>query len=137
MHRGIGMKDLLLGLGLISCPAIIFVVFGTSGLDAFDESASAPSISASVQLGGIAYAEECTGCHGRTARGTERGPNLIHADYGPARRSDAQFRRALSEGKLARRAGYEDMPPVKDRSERHLNRLVAFLRDVQRANGIR
>ena len=131
------MKDLLLGLGLMSCPAVIFVVFGTSGLDAIDESASVPVSSLSFQLGGIAYAKECTECHGRTARGTVRGPNLIHPDYGPGKRSDAQFSQALREGKQARRAGYLDMPAVQDRSERNLKQLVAFLREVQRANGIR
>ena len=131
------MKDLLIGLGLISCPAAVFVVFGTSGLDAFDESPSVPVSSLSIQLGGIAFAEECASCHGRTARGTERGPDLIHPDYGPGRRSDAQFRRAIREGKQARRAGYQNMPPAMNGSERHLNRLIVFLREVQRANGIR
>jgi len=131
------MKDLLLGLGLLSCPAIIFAVFGTSGFDAFDEGTAAPASSLSVQQGGIAFAEECAGCHGRLGRGTVRGPNLIHPDYGPRVRSDDQFRRAVREGKAAGREDYEDMPAARGLSERQLHRLITFLREIQRVNGIR
>ena len=80
--------------------------------------------------------EECTGCHGRLAEGTERGPNLIHPDYGPGVRSDAQLRRAVREGMPAR-LGYGAMPPSPDVSERRLERMITFVRELQRANGIR
>ena len=141
MHRVIGMKDLLIGLGLLSCPAIVFAVFGTSGLDAFDEGAAALTSSRSVQQGGLAFVEECAGCHGRMGRGTERGPNLIHPDYGPRVLSDARIRHAVREGVPARQgAGYRggtiDMPPARNLSERKLDLMVAFLREIQRANGI-
>ena len=130
------MKDLLIGLGLLSCPAFIFVVFGLPGLAAFDEVSGASGYSLSVDHGLIAFAEECAGCHGRLARGTERGPDLIHPDYGPGARSDAQFRLAVREGMPARR-GYGVMPPAPGVSERRLNRMIAFLRELQRVNGIR
>jgi mono/diheme cytochrome c family protein len=131
------MKDLLIGLGLLSGPAAVFVVFGTSGYDAFDKGAGPPVSSLSVQHGGLAFAEECAGCHGRLARGTARGPDLIHPDYGPSARSDAQFRRAIREGRRARRGGYADMPPAANLSERNLDRMITFLREIQRVNGIR
>jgi mono/diheme cytochrome c family protein len=130
------MKDLLIGLGLLSCPALVFVVFGTSGPDAFYEGRRPPANSQSVETSLVAFAEECAGCHGRLARGTERGPNLIHRDYGPGVRSDAQFRRAVREGRPARR-GYGAMPPSPGVSERQLERMIHFLRELQRANGIR
>ncbi len=79
---------------------------------------------------------ECARCHGRLARGTERGPDLIHPVYGPSVRSDAQFRRAVREGLPARR-GYGAMPPSPDVSKRRLERMIAFLRELQRADGIR
>ena len=131
------MKDLLIGLGLLSCPAAVFVVFGNSGLDAFDEGAGPPVSTLSVQAGRIAFAEEFAGCHGRLARGNERGPDLIQPDYGRRVRSDAQFRRAVREGIPVPRAGYGAMPAVKGVSERRLDRMIAFLREVQRVNGIR
>ena len=130
------MKDLLIGLGLLSCPAVVFVVFGTSGLDAFDEGRGAPASSQLVDQGLVAFDRECARCHGRLAEGTERGPNLIHRDYRPGVRSDAQFRRAVREGMPARR-GYGAMPASPGVSKRRLQRMITFLRELQRANGIR
>jgi len=130
------MKDLLIGLGLLSSPVVVFMAFGTSGLDAFDEGSGATVSFVSVEHGLVAFAGECAGCHGRLAEGTERGPNLIHRDYGPGVRSDAQFRRAVREGMPARR-GYGAMPSSPGISERRLERMITFVRELQRANGIR
>ncbi|MHA1527411.1 MAG: c-type cytochrome [Alphaproteobacteria bacterium] len=130
------MKDLLIGLGLLSSPAAVFVAFGTSGLDDFDDGGVPSASSMSVEQGLIAFAGECVGCHGRLAGGTERGPNLIHPDYGPRVRGDARLRRAVREGMPARR-GYGAMPAFPDVSERRLGRMITFVRELQRANGIR
>ena len=130
------MKDLLIGLGLLSCPAVVFVVFGIPGLAVFNEGSGASVSSLPVQQGRIAFAGECARCHGRLARGTERGPDLIHPDYGPSARSDAQFRRAVREG-LPARHGYGAMPPAPGVSARRLERMITFLRELQRADGIR
>ncbi len=130
------MKDLLIGLGLLSGPVVVFVAFGLSGLDAFDEGGGAAASSVSVERGLAAFAGECAGCHGRLARGTERGPDLIHPDYGPSVRSDAQFRRAVREG-LPARHGYGAMPPSPGMSKHRLERMITFVRELQRANGIR
>ena len=130
------MKDLLIALGLLSFPAAVFAVFGISGPDAFDRGRGSPGTPQLVEIGVVAFAGECAGCHGRLAEGTERGPNLIHPDYGPSVRNDAQLRRAVREGMPARR-GYGAMPPSPGVSERRLGRMVTFLRELQRANGIR
>jgi len=130
------MKDLLIGLGLLSSPVVVFVAFGTSGLDAFDEGGVPSASFVSVEHGVVAFAGECARCHGRLAEGTERGPNLIHPDYGPRIRSDAEFRRAVREGLPARR-GYGAMPPFPGVSKRRLERMITFVRELQRANGIR
>jgi mono/diheme cytochrome c family protein len=112
------------------------VVFGIPGLDAFNKGSGASAYSLSVEQGLVVFAGECARCHGRLARGTGRGPNLIHPDYGPGVRSDAQFRRAVREGMPAR-GGYGAMPPSPSMSERRLERMITFLRELQRANGIR
>ncbi len=130
------MKDLLIVLGLLSSPAVVFVVFGIPGLAAFNEGNGPSTSFASVERGLVAFTEECASCHGRLAEGTERGPNLIHPDYGPGVRSDAQLRRAVREGMPAR-LGYGAMPPSPDVSERRLERMITFVRELQRANGIR
>jgi hypothetical protein len=35
------------------------------------------------------------------------------------------------------RGGYADMPPAANLSERNLDRMITFLREIQRVNGIR
>ena len=125
-----------MALGLLSSPAAVFLVFGTSGLAVFDEDSGPPASFVSVEQGLAAFAGECADCHGRLAEGTERGPNLIHLDYGPAERSDAQFRHAVREGMPAR-GGYGAMPATPGVSKRRLKRMITTLRELQRAKGIR
>jgi len=130
------MKELLLFVALISAPVAIFVAFGRSGLDAFDEGGGRPASSLSVNQGLVAFVTECAQCHGRLAGGTERGPNLIHPDYGPSARSDAELLRSVREGMPAR-GGYGAMPPARGISERRVEHMIAFVREIQRANDIR
>jgi mono/diheme cytochrome c family protein len=130
------MKDLLIVLSLLTGPVAVFVIFGNPGPDFLAKGAGAPSYSVAAEPGLVALAEECAACHGRLAEGTGRGPNLIHPDYGPARRSDDQFRRAVREGMPARR-GYGAMPAMPSLPDRSLDRTITFLRELQRAKGIR
>jgi len=49
------MKDLLLGVGLLSCPALIFGLFGTSGMEVFDASSDPRRSVGAVNSGRIAF----------------------------------------------------------------------------------
>ena len=130
------MKDLLVGLALLSGPAIVFAVFGTSGLDAFDEGASSPSAFSATEAGRIVFAEQCVVCHGRLAEGTGRGPGLIHPDYSPARLDDDAFRRAVHQGVPPRRRGATGMSAIASVSARDVDQVLVFLRGLQRERGI-
>ena len=134
------MRELLFGLGMLSCPVAVFVVFGNTGSGSFSGSFGGKTgtsySTVAPEPAAVALAEECAGCHGRQAQGTDRGPNLIHPDFGRAKRSDAQFRQSVREGVEARQ-GYGAMPAAPNISERSLNRMIVLLRELQRANGIR
>jgi len=132
-----GMKDLLLGLALISCPAIVFAEFGTRGLDAFGDGRASDSSYSVAAEGRLAFAEECAGCHGRLAEGTVRGPALVDPAYAPAQLDDDSFRRAVRQGGAAARYEFGDMPAFPDLPERRTDRMLAFVRALQRARGIR
>ena len=122
--------------GLVAFPAVCAGVGGRPGVAACNKGSGAAAYALSVERGRVAFAEEGAACHGRLAEGTERGPNLIHPDYGRRVRSDAQLRRAVREGMPAR-LGYGAMPPSPDVSARRLERMITFVRELQRANGIR
>jgi mono/diheme cytochrome c family protein len=130
------MKDLLIGLGLLCCPALVFVIFGTSGMEAFVENPGSREQAEAIEIGRVVFAEECAGCHGRLARGTERGPDLIQPAYGPSFTSDARLRRAVREGVPGRDGGVA-MPANPHLAEYRLHRMITFLREMQRAKGIR
>jgi hypothetical protein len=51
-------------------------------------------------------------------------------------RSDADFARAVREGVRAWRWWYGDMPPIEGVSGRRLERIIRFVREMQRARGI-
>jgi mono/diheme cytochrome c family protein len=130
------MKDLLIGLGLLSTPAVVFVVIGTSDNGSFEEDSIVPVSYAVIDHGVVAFADTCAGCHGRLASGTNRGPDLVAVPYGSSTSSDAKFRRAVRDGMPARQ-GYGAMPPAPGMSTRKLDRLIAFVRELQRNKGIR
>ncbi|MDH3668353.1 MAG: cytochrome c, partial [Paracoccaceae bacterium] len=92
------MKELLIWLGLISGPAVIFAVFGTSGMDAFDDQAAARTSSAMMGQGRTAFARHCASCHGRMARGTSHGPGLLGTAFGVSAMPDGDIRSAVLEG---------------------------------------
>jgi len=128
------MKDLLIGLFLLTCPAAIFAVFGASGLEAFDDTAYAKPSIRDVEDGRIAYAKACAGCHGRAARGTVRGPTLVAVELpkpGPGnrrQRHNALFSVA-SGAECPGIVAMTEMPDVK------LDSIVAFLTEIRRING--
>lgn len=131
------MKDLLLGLALLSCPAIVFAVFGLPGLDAFDSDPPGTASYAPVDEGRLAFAEECAGCHGRLAEGSARGPALISPAYSRSSLDDEAFLRAVREGVPARGAPHQSMPAFPDLSDQRLARMLTFVREIQRANDVR
>jgi mono/diheme cytochrome c family protein len=130
------MKDLLIGLGLLSTPAIVFVVFGTSGIGSLEEGSPVPVSYDTIDQGVVAFSSACAACHGRLAEGTDRGPDLIAPQYGRSAFRDDQFRRAVRQGLPARR-GYDAMPPAPTVSASDLERMIAFVRELQRNKGVR
>jgi len=130
------MKDLLIGLFLLTCPAAVFVVFGASGLDAFDDTAPVKPSIRDVEDGRIAYVKACAACHGRTAQGTARGPTLVKAGLLGQSLRHSKLREGL-------RGGGADGPECPGAgamsllSEQKLDEIEAYLIEMQRRNGRR
>jgi mono/diheme cytochrome c family protein len=125
------MKDLLIGLFLLTCPAAIFAVFGASGLEAFDDTASAKPSIRDVEDGRIAYVKACAGCHGRAALGSARGPSLMKT----AIAGQGLDRPGPRKHVLVRPASGAECPGLADITEmpdRDLDSIVAFLAEMHR-----
>ena len=96
------------------------------------------TLSARAQLGRTTYDANCASCHGRNAAGQDGvAPPLVHIVYEPGHHGDESFQRAVARGVRAHHWRFGDMPPVEGLSRRDVAAVVAYVRELQRANGIR
>jgi len=130
------MKELFIWLGLVSCPAVVFAVYGPAGMSVFESQGAQSSRAERMQTGQSAFRRECAGCHGPAGGGTARGPNLIDPAYGPSEMANDLIRGAVLAGVPRRTAGPPGMPGLENIEDRELDSILYYLRAVQRAGGI-
>ena len=95
------------------------------------------SLSAKAQVGKKKYAANCMDCHGENAAGQEGvAPPLVHFLYEPGHHSDESFQRAVALGVKSHHWPFGDMPPVEDLTRRDVEAILAYIRELQQANGI-
>jgi mono/diheme cytochrome c family protein len=86
--------------------------------------------------GAALFATHCAACHGPGATGSDKGPPLIHKIYEPGHHDDGSFYRAVAQGTPAHHWPFGDMPPAPGVSEAEVARIIAYVRELQRAAGI-
>ena len=89
-----------------------------------------------ASVGQAAFGVHCARCHGAIAGGTRQGPPLVHSLYVANHHADLAFVVAARTGVRAHHWPYGNMPPVRDVSDADLAAIIAFVRELQRANGI-
>ncbi len=95
------------------------------------------SLSAQAQIGERAYNAKCAACHGENAAGQNGvAPPLVHQIYRPGHHADAAFLLAARNGVRSHHWRFGDMPPVEGVSQAEVKNIVAFIRELQRENGI-
>jgi len=95
------------------------------------------TFSAPGYFGQIAFERTCATCHGaKGAGGTGKAPPLIHPIYEPGHHPDAAFLRAAFQGVQAHHWNFGDMPPVEGITEKEVELIATYIREIQRANGI-
>lgn len=96
-----------------------------------------PSDLADVAEGRLAFDENCASCHGKNASGLNgNGPPLIHKIYEPGHHGDMSFVLAAKNGTRAHHWKFGNMPPVEDITDNEIKNIIAYVRKLQRANGI-
>ena len=96
------------------------------------------TLSARAQSGQKAYEANCVACHGRNAAGRDGiAPPLVHVIYEPGHHGDESFQRAVARGVPAHHWRFGDMPAVEGLTRRDVAAIIAYVRELQRANGIR
>ncbi len=95
-----------------------------------------PKLSSAAQMGRIAFDENCAACHGAKAAGSDNGPPLVHKIYESSHHADFAFQMAAKGGVRAHHWRFGDMPPVPGVTEKQVEWIVTYVREIQRENGI-
>ena len=132
------------GLVLFLCVAVAAVVVGLMrwGSDARKAATvivdvRVPELTGSAANGAPIFQEHCAACHGENAAGSDAGPPLVHPIYRPNHHADITFRLAMSNGVRAHHWTFGDMPQQPQIGEADIEMIIAYVRRLQRANGIR
>jgi mono/diheme cytochrome c family protein len=96
-------------------------------------------LSAKARQGETYYNAVCAACHGTNAAGHDGiAPPLVHRIYEPSHHGDMAFVLAARNGVRAHHWKFGNMPPIEQPlSDGELAAIVAYVRELQRANGIR
>lgn len=96
-----------------------------------------PSLSEEEAAGKPACDANCASCHGAIAAGQDGvGPFLVHKIYDPGHLDEEAFFLAAGKGVRAHHWRFGNMPPVEDEDDQALADIVAYVRALERANGI-
>lgn len=95
-----------------------------------------PSLSGEAMAGEQEFNKNCSTCHGANAAGSDQGPPLIHKIYEPSHHADGSFYSAVQNGVRAHHWRFGDMPPQPGVNAAVVGQIIAYVRELQRANGI-
>ena len=95
-----------------------------------------PDLSDKARAGETVFNANCALCHGANASGTGLGPPLVHKIYEPNHHQDFSFRNAVQNGVPAHHWQFGNMPPAPQVAEDDVERIICYVRELQRANGI-
>jgi mono/diheme cytochrome c family protein len=94
-------------------------------------------LSQTAQVGKRGFEAKCAACHGVNAAGQDGvAPPLVHIIYEPSHHGDEAFQRAVALGVRGHHWSFGDMPPVEGVTTGDVTMIIAYIRELQRANGI-
>jgi mono/diheme cytochrome c family protein len=96
-----------------------------------------PALQGAAADGAQLFAANCAQCHGENASGRNGfGPPLVHVIYEPNHHGDLAFQMAVKQGVRAHHWPFGNMAPVPGVGEDDVNKIIAYVRTLQQANGI-
>lgn len=95
------------------------------------------TLSANAQIGKRGFEANCAVCHGTNAVGQYGiAPPLVHIIYEPSHHGDESFQRAVAMGVRGHHWHFGDMPAIEGLTRGDVTMITAYIRELQRANGI-
>jgi len=133
-NRRLGLRSGLITASL--CLLLIGCGEDPSGNDPQVVHLTTPPLSETARLGAEVFIANCAECHGATAGGTAEGPPLVHIYYEPGHHADFSFQVAVRQGTRQHHWEFGDMDPVPGLSDREVNEIICYVRELQYANDI-
>lgn len=143
-------KNIIIGvlLALLAFAAIMWfrgpihmrgghMMSGTGAMQSPLAEVTVPELSKAALAGKAIFDENCAVCHGENASGNDgAGPPLVHIIYEPSHHGDGAFYLAAKQGVRAHHWQFGNMPPIDGVDEDDVTAIIAYVRELQRANGI-
>lgn len=107
---------------------------GTTG--AQQTPAAVLDVGETARQGEELFNANCSACHGVGAVGTSLGPPLIHRVYHPGHHPDFSIRNAVAQGVPQHHWPFGDMAPVPGVEEQDVEKVICYIRQTQRAEGV-
>ena len=90
-----------------------------------------------AQIAKVNYQNNCADCHGENAVGQQGvAPPLVHKLYEPSHHGDESFQIAVAMGVRSHHWKFGNMPAIENLPRSDVTAIVAYVRELQRANGI-
>ena len=96
-----------------------------------------PGFQADPEIGRQVFREYCIECHGYRGMGSEKGPPLVDPIYRPDHHADLAFHLAVRDGVRQHHWSFGDMPPRPEVTPEQTGHVIAYIRALQRREGIR
>ncbi len=118
--------------------SILFFIYisACSNSDTSGSDTPAPAAPSEFSEGEQLFNNNCAGCHGKGAKGTDRGPTFISKIYEPSHHGDGAFHMAVKRGVRAHHWNFGNMPKINGVSEEEVTKIIGYIRWIQRENGI-
>ncbi|MDG1450517.1 MAG: cytochrome c [Ascidiaceihabitans sp.] len=95
------------------------------------------TLSQNAKIGQLGYEAKCAACHRANAAGQDGvAPPLVHMIYEPSHHGDEAFQRAAELGVQGHHWPFGNMPAVEGVTRGDVTMIIAYIRELQRANGI-
>lgn len=138
------MRVLIPSLVLIAAIGF-YIKYGgvNSSVAEAEKSEALVKIEIPAELSGLAiigkrgFDKNCAACHGENAVGQDGiAPPLVHKIYEPSHHGDESFQRAVAMGVRAHHWKFGNMPAIEGLTRADVNAITAYVRELQRHNGI-
>lgn len=100
-------------------------------------SVTVPELTGNALIGEKIFNSSCKACHGPNGEGQAGvAPPFINKIYKPNHHGDEAFQRAVAQGVRSHHWRFGNMPPIEGLTRGDVKMIVAYIRQLQRANGI-